>query len=113
MRNNSFLQARRNLEKSLEIFIDVRDTFGPMMSLIYFAELAKAESKPEVAAKLFAAVAALCKAAGTTLFPLERATLDRSVAELRTQLMEVLFNAAWAEGQAMTLAQALEYALVV
>jgi predicted ATPase/class 3 adenylate cyclase len=111
MRKKKFRQARNDLKESARIFIDVRDTFGPMMSLIYFAELAKAESKPEVAAKLFAAVAAICKAAGTTIFPLERATLDRSVTELRTELLEASFNAAWVEGQAMTLAQALAYAL--
>ena len=111
IRINKFRQARSNLKKSARIFINVRDAFGPMMSLIYFAELAKAESKLEVAATLFAAVAAICKAAGTTLFPIERATLDRSVAELRTQLLEASFDAAWAEGQAMTLAQALAYAL--
>ena len=111
MRSGNFQQARDNLQESARIFIDVRDRFGPMMSLIYFAELAKVESKLEVATKLFAAVAAICKAAGITLFPIERATLDRSVAELRTQLREASFNAAWAEGRAMTLEQAVAYAI--
>ena len=111
MRSGNFQQARDNLQESARIFIDVRDRFGPTMSLIYFAELAKVESKLEVAAKLCAAVAAICKAAGITLFPIERATLDRSVAELRTQLLEASFNAAWAQGQAMTLEQAMAYAL--
>jgi len=111
MRGGKFQQARDYLQKSARIFIDVRDRFGPAMSLIYFAELAKAERKLVVAAKLFGAVAAICKAAGITLFPIERATLDRSVAELRTQLLEASFNAAWAEGGAMTLEQAVVYAL--
>jgi hypothetical protein len=104
-------QAKHNLRKSARIFMDARDRFGPAMSLIYFAELAKVESKLETAAKLFAAVAAICTSAGITLFPIERATLDRSVAELRTRLPEAAFNAAWAAGQAMTLAQALAYAV--
>jgi tetratricopeptide (TPR) repeat protein len=111
MRIGNLQHARQNLQKSTRIFIDARDRFGQTISLIYLAELAKAESKLEVAAKLFATVAAICKRAGIALFPIERATLDRSVAELRTQLPEALFNTAWAEGWAMTLDQAVAYAL--
>jgi predicted ATPase/class 3 adenylate cyclase len=107
MRNGNVQQAKENLQKSARLFIDVRDRFGPMMSLIYFAESAKVESKLEFATKLFAAVDAMCKTAGVTLFPLEHAILDRSVAELRTQLLEASFKVAWAEGWAMTLEQAV------
>jgi tetratricopeptide (TPR) repeat protein len=103
--------ARQNLQESAKIFMDARDRFGPTMSLIYFAELAKVEHNLEMAAKLFAAAAEICRAAGITLFPLERATLDRSVGELRTQLPEASFKAAWAEGRAMSLEQAVAYAL--
>ncbi len=103
--------ARQNLQESAKIFMDARDRFGPTMSLIYFAELAKAERRLEMAAKLFAATAAICRAAGITLFPLERATLDRSVGELRAQLPKASFKAAWAEGRSMSLEQAVAYAL--
>jgi serine/threonine-protein kinase PknK len=103
--------ARHNLQKSARIFMDARDRFGPTVSLIYFAELAKIESKLEVAPRLFAAVAAICQAARITLFPLERAILDRSVAELRTQVPPASFAAAWDEGRAMSLEQAVAYAL--
>jgi serine/threonine-protein kinase PknK len=111
MRRGDLQEAKDNLQESSQIFIDARDRFGPTMSLIYLAELAKVESKLEVAARLFAAVAAVSKAAGITLFPIERTTLDRSVTELRVQLPEASFNAAWAEGRAMSLEQAVAYAL--
>ncbi|MDX1489207.1 MAG: hypothetical protein R3268_13440, partial [Acidiferrobacterales bacterium] len=111
MRIGDLQRAKHNLQESVRIFIEARDRFGPMMSLIYFAELAKVESKLDVAAKLFAAVAAICTSAGITLFPLERVTLDRSVAELRTRLSEASFDGAWAAGQAMTLEQAVAFAL--
>jgi hypothetical protein len=111
MRVGNLQQAKHNLRESARIFIDARDRFGPTMCLIYFAELAKVESKLDVAAKLFAAVAAICRAARITLFPSERATLDRSVAELRTRPPKASFNAAWAEGRAMSLKQAVAYAL--
>jgi non-specific serine/threonine protein kinase len=43
----------------------------------------------------------------------ERAHHDRGVAEAKAQLGESTFAECWAEGRAMTLAQALEYALAV
>jgi tetratricopeptide (TPR) repeat protein len=111
MRGGDFQQAREKLQKSTRIFVNVGDRFGPMMCLIYFAELAKPDSKLKIAATLFGAVAAICKASGIRLFFMERAITDRSVAELRTQLLETSFNTAWAEGEAMTLEQAVAYAL--
>jgi predicted ATPase/class 3 adenylate cyclase len=111
MRRGNFQEARSNLQEGARILLDAGARFGPTMSLVYFAELAKIESKPEVAARLFAAVPAICRTAGITLWPIERAALDRSVAELRTQLSEASFNAAWAEGGAMTLEQAVAYAV--
>jgi predicted ATPase/class 3 adenylate cyclase len=111
MRSGNFQQARDDLQEGAKIFLDARDRFGPTMSLVYFAELARIERKPEIAATLFAAVAAICRTAGITLFPIERAVLDRSVAELRPKLLEASLNAAWTEGQAMTLEQAVAYAI--
>ena len=111
IRSRNFQQARNNLEEGAQILLDARDRFGLTLSLVYFAELARAESKPEVAVKLFAAAAAICRTADFTLFPIERAVLDRSFAELHTQLPEAASNAAWTEGEAMTLEQAIAYAI--
>jgi predicted ATPase len=110
MRSGDFQEARDDLEEGARIFRNGTDKFGPTTSLLYFAELARIERKLEVAAKLFAAVVAIREAAGITLYPIERAVLDRSVAELRTQLSAMSFDTAWAEGGAMTLEQAMAYA---
>ena len=45
------------------------------------------------------------------LLPDERACYERSVAAARAQLDEAAFAAAWAEGRAMTLEQAILFAL--
>ena len=111
IRSGNFQQARNNLEEGAQILLDARDRFGLTLSLVYFAELARAESKPEVAAKLFAAAAAICRTTDFTLFPIERAVLDRSFAELHTQLPKAAFNAARPEGEATTLEQAMAYAI--
>jgi len=45
------------------------------------------------------------------LEPIHRVEYDRTVAAIQTQLNEAAFAAAWAEGRAMTLEQAIAYAL--
>jgi hypothetical protein len=48
---------------------------------------------------------------GVALWPANRIAHDQNVAIARTQLDEATFAAAWAEGRAMTLEQAVAYAL--
>jgi len=61
----------------------------------------------ERAARLFGAEEALRAAIGAPLSPTDRATNARAVVAARDQLEEAAFTAAWAEGQAMPLDQAI------
>jgi hypothetical protein len=63
------------------------------------------------AARLFGAAEALRAAIGSPIPPIERAEYERAVAASRTALGEAAFAAAWAEGRAMTLERAVEFAL--
>ncbi len=63
------------------------------------------------AARLFGAVNALRESVGIPLRPIARPEYERDVAAVRTQLDEASRQAAWAEGRAMTLEQAIAYAL--
>jgi tetratricopeptide (TPR) repeat protein len=63
------------------------------------------------AARLFGAAEALREAVGGTTVPANRADYDRNVAAVRAQLDEATLTAAWAEGRAMPLEQAITYAL--
>ena len=60
---------------------------------------------------LLAAVDALAKARGFRLFLRDQAEFDHWLAAAHAQLDGVAFAAAWAEGQAMTLEQSVEYAV--
>jgi len=64
---------------------------------------------------LLAAADALAKARGFRqgfrLFLRDQAEFDHWLATAHAQLDDAVFAAAWAEGQAMTLEQAIEYAL--
>ena len=65
----------------------------------------------ERAARLCGAAAALRVAIGAPLHPTERADYERTVAALRVALGDAAYEAAWAQGQALTLEQAIALAL--
>jgi hypothetical protein len=67
--------------------------------------------QPVRAARLFGAAEGLRARIGAIGQPIERAVYADSVASVRTQLNQKTFAAAWAEGRAMTLEQAIAYAL--
>ena len=63
------------------------------------------------AARLLGAAAALRASLGLAIRPFDRATHEQGMAATRAALDEHAFEAAWLEGQAMTLEQAIAYAL--
>jgi len=75
------------------------------------AGLAWAEGQPERAARLFAAARALRETSGSAMTPVDRVDCERHLASVRAVLGEERFAAARAEGQAMSLEQAVADAL--
>ena len=65
----------------------------------------------ERAARLFGAAEAIRAAIGAPLPPVDRPAHERDAAAIRAHLAETAFAAAWAEGQAMPLAQVVSVAL--
>jgi predicted ATPase/DNA-binding CsgD family transcriptional regulator len=70
-----------------------------------------AKGDPERAARLLGASAALFEALGTGPQPVDQPEIDQYIAALRTQLDGARFGAAWAEGRALSLDEAVSYAL--
>jgi tetratricopeptide (TPR) repeat protein len=69
-----------------------------------------AQGQGEAAARLFGATAALAEQGETERSFAERAAADAEVAAVRATLGEAAFAAAWAAGQTMSLAAAIQYA---
>jgi hypothetical protein len=65
----------------------------------------------ELAAQLWGAAEALRQAIGARQAPASRATRERLMAAAREQLGEEAFAVAWAEGQKMTVEQAMALAV--
>lgn len=74
---------------------------------------ASADDRPEWAARLFGAADALMSAAGYRLESFNRRDWDHYLAVAKDRIGERAFGAAWARGAALTLEQAMAYALAV
>ncbi len=80
-------------------------------NLLGLACVAAARGEAERAARLFGASEALPEAMGAPLEPGERAFQEPYLAAARSQLDETSWQEAWAKGRAMTLEEAISYAL--
>jgi non-specific serine/threonine protein kinase len=104
-------RARDLLRESLAMYRDLGLKRDIARCLEALTGLASAEGQPEHGVRLCAAAAALRDRIDAPLPTSERADHDRSLAAMRAQLSAVAFATGWAEGHAMTLDQAIVYAL--
>jgi predicted ATPase/DNA-binding NarL/FixJ family response regulator len=86
---------------------------GIAENLAGLGAVAAGQGQLESAVRLFGAAQALLDPIGTDLGPADREQYDHCVAIVRSQLDEATFAKAWAEGQAMTREQAMDYASVL
>jgi predicted ATPase/DNA-binding XRE family transcriptional regulator len=86
-------------------------TFDAMIFLDGLARVAAVQRRPERAARLLGASAALREEMGTPLMPIARADRDHAMNAARAALGEDAFAAAWDEGHAITLEESIAGAL--
>ena len=111
LKRGNFLQAQQELRESLVLLKEGSALYIIPHSLESFAFLSSALKKAPRAARLFGATQTLREKFGTPLPPGYRTEYESYLASTRAQLDEATFNAAWSEGNAMTMEQAIEYAL--
>jgi non-specific serine/threonine protein kinase len=78
-----------------------------------FALIAKVHEEDQRAARLFGAAEILREHIHIPMNPPERMEYDREVNDLHANMDETAFAKAWAEGRALTMEQAVEYALEI
>jgi predicted ATPase/DNA-binding XRE family transcriptional regulator len=100
-------------EESLELCNEYGIKVPMLHILSGFASVLGMTGKPEQAARLFGAVESLVESIGMAgrMNPSDQKEFDDYVAIVRAQLDDASFAAAWAEGRAMTMEQAIAYAL--
>ncbi|GEM_PF-3492186 len=103
--------AHTLLAEGIAIFAAVQLTMGFPLSLQEFAALAAVEGQPGRALRLFGAGAKQHERLATIQLPYIRAWVEGYAAIARQALSKEDVDAAWAEGQALSLEQAIAYAL--
>ncbi len=111
IRRGNYERATLLLAESLAIFREVGDKQVIAMCLASLAGVAGFVGQPEKAARLFSATAAQLEEISSTLDTADQRDYDLNLAAARAQLDEAAWQAAWAEGRAMSMEQAIEYAL--
>jgi predicted ATPase/class 3 adenylate cyclase len=105
--------ARELFIEALNLHRAQKNRLGISECLAGLAGVAGAERQPQRAARLFGASAALREAPGVPMWPAERADYDRNLALARAQLDDAAWQAAWEQGQTMTMEQAIAFAVEV
>ena len=107
-------EAAALYRESLALRRELGDERGVTKCLEELAEVAVAQDRPERAVRLLAAAAALrdrVNAQAPFILVANRTARDRTLAAARARLSDAVFAAAWAEGRAMPLEQAIADAL--
>ena len=99
-----FIEASQSLQ-------EIGSKIGVIYALEGLASLAVAQQQPEQAARLFVWADAMREILENPRWPPEQAEVDRDLATIHAQLDQAAFAAACAAGQAMTLEQAVAFAL--
>ena len=110
-RQGDLRRSRELLEEALRVAWEKGARLEIARCLESLAGLACAGNQPERAARLFSAVETLRQAMGAHLPRDIHDGCDRDLAAARAQLDEEAFTAAWTAGRALTLEQAVAYAL--
>ena len=111
LNRGDYRQASELFKESLALNKRVDYLKGIAACLQALAELALRQGQLVRAARLLGATEALLNAAAGKPFPTDRVEYDYTVTALRARLEEASLDAAWAEGRAMTVQQAIDYAL--
>jgi non-specific serine/threonine protein kinase len=111
LRQGNTKRARALFQESLGLALGQGIHRDVVFALAGLVGASAGDMQPHWGVRLFGAVEALLSRIEIRLEPAERADFERSVSDARARMTAEAFAAAWAEGRAMTLEQAIEYAL--
>jgi tetratricopeptide (TPR) repeat protein len=111
MRERDWDRAVARLGESLQVRQEIGDKGGSAWCLERLAGIAMVQKQPEKAVRLFGAAAALRASIGSAIDPVDQANYERNRKSLRAKLGKERFEAARDEGRALTVEQAVTYAL--
>lgn len=108
-----YAQAEAYFRESLSMFQELGNKRGMAECLAGLAGLLAAQRRPDAqrAARLLAAAESQLQLSGSSWWPADQGEIDRNLARIRAALDRESFSAVWAQGRAMSLAEAIAEAL--
>jgi tetratricopeptide (TPR) repeat protein len=111
LRRGDCAQAIRLCQESLKLNLNIYDRRAVAACIIMLASAVRTQGQFIRAAKLLGAAEAILVSIAAPLLPTDQHEYDHNVAALGEQLGSGELAAAWAEGQVMSMEQAIAYAL--
>ncbi len=111
LHQGDYIKANTLFQESLALNQELGHQLGVTACVSALAATIAARGENVQALELFGAVDSSLNIMNSLLFSPDQVEYQRNLAAVRAQLDEATFNAAWARGQAMTLEQAVEFAL--
>lgn len=108
-----YQQAAVHFIESLLSFQELGQPWGVALCVAGLAGVARSRGLTESAARLLGASRRLLDSIGYEMEREDRIEYDRDLAAVRSKLGEQAFDAAWAQGAAMTVGEAVEFALAL
>jgi tetratricopeptide (TPR) repeat protein len=107
----NYSEAAQLFRESLELNRQLDHLQGMTACLVAFAAIHRTMGNLDMTAVLCGCVEKLIQQISASLWFIDTVEYDRSVAELKSSLDEKALSSAWSKGNAMTLEQAIEFAL--
>ena len=111
LHERDYARARTLFQESLALNRQSKLAAGILLCVTGLAGLVGVANKPQRATRLLGAVESSFRALGLVMDAPDRMEYNRILEAVRAQLDQATFQAAWAEGQAMTMEQAIVYAV--
>jgi tetratricopeptide (TPR) repeat protein len=110
LRERRYDKSRECYQEKLKIQQDLNNLIGISYAIEGFARLAFEQGKPTLAIRLFSNVEALRERISYFLPPSDCADYEQSIADVKAQIDEDTFEAAWTVGREMSMEQAIQEA---
>jgi len=111
LRRGDIESAKWLFEESLQLNQAVNHTQGIAHCIAALAGAAAKQGELVRAARLMGATEAVVESISTPMYQFDQNEFDLNMVDVRAQLEDVQFRAAWSDGQSMSLEEAIEYAM--
>ena len=111
MHQGDYVRAEALIIEALTITVELNTKYLTGLGLAILAGPVSARGQPERAARLLGASEGILLSLGASLQPADQIEIDCYLADIRAQLDEKIYTEAWSQGRAMSIEDAVAYAL--